>query len=49
VWSVPQLCTEIPRITEAIESERELVEQSSVKRLGIQRHVAVEEELDVGL
>jgi hypothetical protein len=29
VWSVPQLYTEIPRITEAVESEWELAEQSS--------------------
>jgi hypothetical protein len=29
VWSVPRLYNEIPKITEAVESELELAEQSS--------------------
>jgi hypothetical protein len=33
VWSVSRLYTEIPRITEIVESERELEEQGSVKRM----------------
>jgi hypothetical protein len=49
VWSVLWLYTEIPRITEAVESEWELADQSSVKRMGMQWHPAVEEELEVGL